>query len=751
MFNVEGLIKETVNILKTNKSNHEFILIDDGSCDRTYEVALNEIGADNRFLLFRKNNTGVSDTRNIGLNKSKGEYICFLDSDDLLTVGAIDNLYLTAKKNHADFVYFKIKKFNSSTEWVIPSHERNDVFSPGWKNITENKEIFWALGVGGKFIKRKIIENIKFPVEINYGEDTAFITKALIEAKKIFVIDDIFYYYRERDLSVHNPSATQQQDVFASKYFFDIVSSINICTDYIKKSKLVEVEKDIVLGFYYERMFAYEFKSLFFKAVNSKGNGSTQVLSTALIMLKNLSSSELEEIASIRYFFIRVFIDHIYKLSLRDFLLYRKILIRIMTSLSNGFYDKYDKKSFYDGRWTDAKKIAGKSIFLSIINFYKLSLKKRINYFLNKNSKTINHIVFEIAKNVFPLNSKKIIFATHKPSPISENMSDILRLVKKNNKILKFSGKSKLFRINVLRAYHFATAKYIFLEDYCSSIYGYKFRKEAKIIQLWHAAGAFKKFGISAIGLKDSNSFEFEKNAHSAYTNVYVSSAELIRIYADAFGIEKSKVKSLGVPRTDLFFNKKYMSEVAKKFIKTFPKDKKNILYAPTFRGNPSERSSFYINIDWSAIDKDFFENYRLIIKLHPVVKTIKNLPPDDFNESVIIAEKEISTNELMIYCDMLVTDYSSLIFEYALLDKPIIHYVYDIDSYYDERGFFFDFDAYKYGLVVKNDKDLFFNIKNHDFSNNNFEIERNEFINKFMASCDGNSAKRICDDIFLA
>lgn len=749
MYNVVGLIEETIENLKTNKVDCEFILVNDGSTDETYNVVSACIKNDKRFVIVNKPNGGVSSARNLGIEVSRGEYICFLDADDLLSTAALDKLHQIAVDKKADFLNFQIKRFDGEKVWTNESYVKNNVFLEGYKDIVRNKELFLALGVSGKIISRSLINGLRFPLGIKFSEDSAFMVQALIRAKNIFTTNQCTYYYRVRDLRMHEASATQKQVSEAYFYLQNLIHTMKICKEAILLQSVSDSDKKIIIKSYYDRMFTYEFKSLFLKAINAKNSDSGMAWRAAYGFLYSHSKKEINEIPAIRYFFIRIIIDHVNKIRLIDFKKYRKILILILNSLDEMFYKKYDNPDFYDGRWMQAKNIAGNNFFLGFFSFYKSYAKKNINVFLNKKQYKINKLVFEASKILLPLNEKKMVFAKSKNSPLSENMALILDAVKSKGEVLKFLGKHKSFAVNMLRAYHYATAKYIFLEDYHNPIYGYNFKKETKVVQLWHAAGAFKRFGYSAIGLKDSNAVEFEKRAHSAYTNVYVSSPALRGIYAEAFGVDLSKVKALGVPRTDLFFNEKKKNKILEKVNLILPKDKKNILYAPTFRGSPAERINFHLKIDWGMFDDEFFRGNRFVIKLHPVVKHVFNRPPESIKDHVIFIYDELTANELMLHCDLLITDYSSLIFEYALLDKPIIHYVYDLDDYYDERGFFFDWSSYVYGEIVKNEGDLIKSIKDVSYDVDFFKIERNKFKDKFMKSCDGKATKRIVEDLF--
>lgn len=742
MYNVQGLISETIESLKKNNSNIEFILIDDGSTDNTYVSAKESIGHDYRFKIYKQNNQGVSVARNFGLKKAKGEYIMFVDSDDILSESAIDKLYFAAKDNASDFTYGAVKKFNSSREWTIDAHRRHNVFSPGVKNINTNPEILYFIGVAGKLISRDILKDIYFPVGMKFSEDTVLMFQSFIRAKKIFTIPEVVYYYRERDVALHDASATQNKSKYSFDYFCDVIRSINICKSDIYSCKnLSEQEKINFLRKYYDRIFSYELWPLFIESLSSN---RVEALKEMAFFVSSHSKEEINKIAAIRLYLIKVFIDKVFLLKLSDFYLYRNILNSIFDNLSDDIKILCRKPEYYGQKWIDSELFVGKSKVNSFIAFAKIKYKKYWNYLIKKNENKIANLIFNAAK-ILPTNSKKIIFATHKPKPVSENFEHLISKVdKKKYCIYKFLGSNSSIKARLIRYYHYATAGVIFLEDYHKPIYGLSFKKSTKVIQLWHACGAFKKFAYAALSGEDSNPIELERRAHSSYTNVITSSSYLNEIYAESFGVPLSSVKDIGVPRTDIFFNKSRIEKISVEYQKIFDRSKVNVLYAPTFRGHSSIRGSFSLNIDWSAFDKNFFEKHRLLIKLHPVVKNVHPNIPESLKNKVFILDSTYKANDLMIFSDILITDYSSLIFEYSLLNKPIIYYPYDLDSYFRERGFYFPYEEYAYGEVVSSSKQIPDAIINATDKYKKYESHRKIFREKFMSSCDGKSAERL-------
>lgn len=302
------------------------------------------------------------------------------------------------------------------------------------------------------------------------------------------------------------------------------------------------------------------------------------------------------------------------------------------------------------------------------------------------------------------------------------------------------SKRSMKDRFRIL--YHIAKSKYIFVDDFYPLIYPIKLRKTKKLIQLWHAMGAYKTVGYSRMGKPGGPSGY--TLTHRNYTGTIVSSESIRKNYAEAFGIDIEKVHALGIPRTDVFFDDNYSRDIKEKIYQKYPnlKSKKVILFAPTFRGNGQGTAYYDFSwIDFKLLEERFQKDYICIIKLHPF---IKNRPDYDFNNSNfyldLTSEREI--NDLLFITDILITDYSSVIYEYSFFKKPIIFYVPDMEEYISSRDFYYPFEKYNYGVSVTTMDDLVKAIEEEKTDEKKIE----EFYEYFCSSCDGQTTKRVVD-----
>ena len=284
-----------------------------------------------------------------------------------------------------------------------------------------------------------------------------------------------------------------------------------------------------------------------------------------------------------------------------------------------------------------------------------------------------------------------------------------------------------------------AAAKYIIIDDYTKMIYPLTMRKGAKLIQVWHSTGAFKRMGFARMGRKGSTIKT--SLTHKNYTDVIVSAEGVVADFEEAFGIDANRIHPIGVPRTDVFFDEAYIADKKKALYEAYPmlEGKKLVIFAPTFRGEVREEAHYpkeYLHLESFA--KELGPDYLIGLKLHPFITERMSIPEECKGKVIDFSEyREI--NDLLFVTDVLITDYSSVIFEYAFLKKPLVFYVPDLEKYTSDRDFFYPFETYTYGAVAKTEKELLDAVKEADFK----EEQLASFYEKFLGACDGHSSER--------
>ncbi len=290
-----------------------------------------------------------------------------------------------------------------------------------------------------------------------------------------------------------------------------------------------------------------------------------------------------------------------------------------------------------------------------------------------------------------------------------------------------------------------ATSKVVILDEFTPQIHYIDLRPQTKLIQLWHACGAFKTFGFTRLS-KPKGSPQPTRN-HRSYDYVTVSSTYCKKCHSEGFGISTENVVATGIPRTDVFFDEKYKQSAKEKFFNEYPHfiGKKIILFAPTFRGMVKE-TSFYPTemFDLNTVCEKLPEDYVFIVKHHPFVKD-KQPIPSKYKERIIDLSEDNELNDLLFVTDAIITDYSSLVFEASLLNIPMVFYVFDLEKYVNERDFYFDFKLYAPGRIVYSQEQLINVIKNNDFCTEKIK----PFADMFFDYRDGKSTERVVKLIY--
>lgn len=338
-------------------------------------------------------------------------------------------------------------------------------------------------------------------------------------------------------------------------------------------------------------------------------------------------------------------------------------------------------------------------------------------------------VLYYICRLLYPINHKQVLFLSDSRESMSGNFYFIYEKIKDNYIIKTYLGNHKKYsKFQICK--DMAISHYILVDDFYPLIYPIPLRKATKLIQVWHAVGAFKTVGFA----RKQNHDRFSMT-HRNYTDAIVSSPSICQDYAQAFRMREEQVHSVGIPRTDIFFNQKYMIEKREELYQKYPilKDKKVILFAPTFRGNNIHQAYYDFNrIDFQQLQSQLSDDYVFIIKMHPFIQNTYQQQLDPSFYLDLTKEREI--NDLLLITQILITDYSSVIFEASLLNIYTIFYAYDLEEYISDRDFFYSYDRYTYGPVVKNQKEL----ENAIIHPQKDLKKIQEFRNYFMSSCDG-------------
>jgi len=259
----------------------------------------------------------------------------------------------------------------------------------------------------------------------------------------------------------------------------------------------------------------------------------------------------------------------------------------------------------------------------------------------------------------------------------------------------------------VMSLYYVSTSRVVIVDNYIGFLAAITFRPGVECIQLWHAVGGFKRTGLG-----DRSTQYRSKRAQARFVKVYsqfhklaIGSEALAKIHMDAFGLPYDRMLNTGIPRTDLFFDESLMESIRDRLFRENPllKEKTVVLYAPTYRDNDRNGQ---LHMDMDVLYSQLGADHVLLLRLHPAVKSTvdygRMFPGFVFDYSTYP-----NINELLLVSDCLITDYSSVICEYALLTRPMIFYLYDLEEYLEQRGLWDGYEALVPGPVVKSTKEL--------------------------------------------
>lgn len=278
-----------------------------------------------------------------------------------------------------------------------------------------------------------------------------------------------------------------------------------------------------------------------------------------------------------------------------------------------------------------------------------------------------------------------------------------------------------------MRAY--ANAGFVVICDNHLPVASCKKRPETKVIQLWHSGGALKRFGYdSPVNIPKSY---HGGNVFANYDLVTVSADYAVEPYVRAMRIDRKHVKVFGVSRTDWFYDEERKEKIRARFAAEYPQavGKRVILWAPTFRGSAGNPGLCGAEtIEW--LRRELPDSYYLIVKLHPHAQKKAHCAPD----------LAMLTEELLVVTDILISDYSSVIYDYAYFGRPLILFTPDYEQYKRECGFYEDYERIPAFRAASGDE-----LKRAVLQADTWDASvMQDFFTRTMGACDGHASERV-------
>ena len=233
----------------------------------------------------------------------------------------------------------------------------------------------------------------------------------------------------------------------------------------------------------------------------------------------------------------------------------------------------------------------------------------------------------------------------------------------------------------------------VVLDTYCIPASMIPHRKATKVVQMWHALGAIKKFGWQTVGKEGGSSEKVARlmKMHHGYDYVVSPSDITAEHFCEAFRSDSSRIVKYGLPRIDYIKSvaagdrhKEMQSRILSKY-QHLNNGKRTVLYAPTFRRGKA------VDVK-NLLDAFDAEKYNIVIKLHPLYRGDAGETPE--GRANTIYDETFSSYDWLSVADIIISDYSSFVIESTLADKPLYIYAYDLEDYEANTGLNIDFSA---------------------------------------------------------
>ncbi len=653
---------------------------------------------------------GVSKARNEGIKISRGKYVYFLDSDDYLYKNSLDKLVRMAKQSNADIVtgrkietyYNLVRCYDTYSQKNFDNDVRNSDISEkeaSIANIIPNKGDILNISALHVLIKKSVLNNeLFFDESLTYYADLPFISHLIKNSKTFKNIEDSIYLKRNRNDPIHLPSLNQDD---SENKLSDLLKA------YIKSINFLGPDEELRIRFDKKMIdyYLWTFSSASFKRSNE---------------FTHEHFKEMAEISS-----------NFHPKSIKW---YQKPEIR---SLQNNNFNRALR--YLKFRLSVLK--------LKSLIIHPTNIKTTIYYnIFNKLKIEENMIIFESYRGQYYNDSPRYIYEY-----LYNNYHDEYRFIWViNDKRKKITGNpKKIKRFSFAYFYYMARSKYWVINLRQPGVLSK--RMEQIILSTWHGT-PLKKLGLDIDEIYSATPLIKMHYVRDASEWNYLISANKYstEILRRAFKYT-GEVLEYGYPRNDILYQKD--NELSTK-IKTdlgIPLDKKTILYAPTWRDDEYYgvgQYKFDLKLELDKLQKELSDDYVVLVRTHYFIAD--NLDLSRYNGFALNVSYHDEIAELYLISDILITDYSSVFFDFANLKRPILFYVYDYEKYASVlRGFYIDMEKEIPGPLLFTTEDVIDNIKNIDKVSEEFKEKYEAFYKRFCYLDDGNSSKRISEKVF--
>ncbi|QFT90683.1 CDP-glycerol:poly(glycerophosphate) glycerophosphotransferase [Bacillus sp. THAF10] len=704
VYNKSDYLDRCINsVLSQTYKNIEVIIVNDGSTDDSKTI-INDYCVDHPFFqcYHFDENSGVGKARNFGLGKASGEYIYFLDADDFLAPYTIE-VMLEHIEEH-DAIVGPLSKRKAIIPAEIESiHVKKITLTNGKKTRALRGRSAVNFLIKTSFVKEN---NLAFDESVKFFSDMAFSIPAILNLETIPMIKKLPLYIKGECFDpIDNPSLSlidEEEKIEDFLYLFNKLKDT-----YEHNTSIANYLDRQMINFYFWKM---------------KKNKERE-LSTI--------SNWYEEISDA--------MNRVNESSLRK----------------RTFFEKMELKTIMKKKKNTTLRIAK---FKTSMKSWKKAFKSRQSLYKELYSKFMikmpirtNRVLFESFAGKSYSDSPKAIYE----ELLNEKQNyDLIWVFNDTSKQIPGNAK-KIQRNSLAYYYYLATSKYWVIN---ARMPNFVIKREENVyLQTWHGT-PLKRLAsdMKEVRMPGTTTERYKRNFFNEtqkWDFLVSPNSYSTEIFRRAFKFNKEFLE-FGYPRNDSLYLESEQKAARTSELKDsigIPKDKKVILYAPTWRDDEFHskgKYKFEIKLDLQKMQESLGEDYVVILRMHYLIA--ENLDISEFKGFAYDLSTYEDIAELYLISDLLITDYSSVFFDFANLRKPILFFTYDIEKYRDTlRGFYMDFEEEAPGPILRTGEEVLEAILNIDEIEEQYHAKSLDFYNKYCEFDNGLASNNIIKQVF--
>ncbi|MDT0668773.1 bifunctional glycosyltransferase family 2 protein/CDP-glycerol:glycerophosphate glycerophosphotransferase [Mammaliicoccus sciuri] len=700
-YNEEEYIRDCIRSLK-NQRNQDFnvIIVNDGSEDKATEILLEELETYDKkvhIINFDKNK-GHAKARNKAIENVSTDYFMFLDADDQLASYAIG--YYLKNIDGMDALIAPIYKFSLRK----PQFINQNVVKVKKLNYETNADSFLRKNSACNILfKTSIVKkyNVKFNEELEIYTDNSFLIDYASHVNEFIRIFNFPFYYRGE---VYDPFKTkvlteQEFDKLFVEYTKSFFDSLKRNKNKVHRKFLIDKMKVKIIKEFNPSQIDIHSRyvkhsnllSKIAKELNFPNLNEGKFLFQLEMLLLRLKKPKL----GFKVNKFRKYSRHIKNIILRS------------KSKNKSIYSLFDSESNVDDKLIVFETFGGKNYSDSPKYIYEYMLKNYPDY--------------------------KYVWILKNPSK-SEIPGNPLKIKKGSLEYYKAYSKAKVW-VNNARL-PLALNK----------------KDNQKYIQTWHGT-PLKRLAndMKVVRMPGTTTPQYKRNFHmetSRWDYLVSPNHYSSEIFESAFWMDEERVLEIGYPRNDLLVTHANDEELISKIRENvnIPEGKKVLMYAPTWRDDEFIKKGQYLfelKINLENLYESIGDEYVILLRMHYLISNAIDLSGYE-NFAIDVSDYD-DISELYLITDALITDYSSVMFDFGILKRPQFFFAYDIEKYdKDLRGFYLDYVNDLPGPIFEDPFDLADSLKDVDLIKESYQDKIDEFYERFCSLEHGESSKYI-------